>query len=81
MSRNAFKKHLTGTAGKIQPSDMCINNWKHCILFEESYRYIDIGHIDDTPTCRFEYTYARPWGFTLHTVEMNEERTNILTTV
>ena len=27
-----------------------IDKWKHAVLFKESYRYIDMPHINDTPT-------------------------------
>ena len=29
--------------------DMCIDNWKQAVLFAESYWYINMGHINDTP--------------------------------
>ena len=28
---------------------MCIDKWKQAVLFEESYQYINMGHINDTP--------------------------------
>ena len=29
---------------------ICIDKWKQAVLFKESYRYIDMPHINDTPT-------------------------------
>ena len=29
---------------------MCIDKWKQAVLFKESYRYIDLDHINDIPS-------------------------------
>ena len=29
---------------------MCIDKWKQAVLFKESYRYMDMYHINDTPS-------------------------------
>ena len=29
---------------------MCIDKWKQAVMFEYSYRYIDMDHVNDTST-------------------------------
>ena len=39
---------------------MCIDKWKQAVLFEESYRYIDMENIDDTPVCMYWFGCKGP---------------------
>ena len=42
---------------------MCIDKWKEAVLCKESYRYIDMDHINDTPSSQGPERIVRKLSF------------------